>query len=762
MIKEDSSSSTKSLSTKQQSHHSGQGDAGESPITASKFYSPFYNFGAPSESTTAQQLLETLNKMSDFIIDIKALNNFIRLLYNTSAVETARSQKLIEEFAPLNDAVEQMVNHSDQEARFLESHIKNLLIAVLESLGVTRSEQSKDIIDKIDRNLFERNCDCQAWATFPRNINCLLTREEQAITESCDLLAHLCHIYEVYSDIFVCDTEGKIVAAGNNRHLQGTDCSMTEWFQGSIRGEVYVTDMYYCNLVNHHIVAYSAPVNDNNGKVIGVLSTRFNWDFVHEMLTSAKVEREYPVWVLSKTGKVIASRNGIGVLTDDLTWLNIGQIAMLGLDGFTNEALRNGQTTVLGGSRTQGYNNYAGKDWSVVIGQPLELRSSIHFGKTFSPTNNEGIEEHGNPAEVRLALSKPTLEKAVTEEPSQISLLSTPNDQDMKVDSLIHSDIANANLIKYAKHVQDSIGELNTINSDTLLISLNAAIKSSRAGEDGRGLSVVSDQIRKISIRSKHTTDDINLAVADLLQGVDALRVVKVKDAAWDAIDKVDRNLFERNCDVQAWTVFQEVIDCAKNKSDTHKAHALLNNLHRIYEIYDDIYLLNSSGEVLVAAIDENLKGKDFSHEAWFKGSVEGKVTVTDMFYAETTKNYTVAYSAPVVSDGQVVGVLTTRFNWNFIYDIIDKTIVPHGSQVYLLNNEGTLIASTDREGILERSFADSPAFQEALLGYIGVHVELDPTTEKPCAYVGYAQTKGYNKYSGKGWVVLISQSISQ
>ncbi len=204
--------------------------------------------------------------MSDLLTDIKMLNNAIRLLYNTSSVETARSSKLIEEFEPLNIEVERMVNHSDREVKFLDTHISNLLFAVLESLGVNRSEQSRDIIDKIDRNLFERNCDCQAWATFPDNINCLITKEEDDITHSCNLLAHLCQIYEVYCDIFLLDSSGKIIASGNNRHLTGTDCSNTDWFNGSISGQVHVTDMFHCKLVNHKVVAYSCPVLDEGKK----------------------------------------------------------------------------------------------------------------------------------------------------------------------------------------------------------------------------------------------------------------------------------------------------------------------------------------------------------------------------------------------------------------------------------------------------------------------------------------------------------------
>ncbi|MBF0298053.1 MAG: hypothetical protein HQK51_04995, partial [Oligoflexia bacterium] len=43
----------------------------------------------------------------------------------------------------------------------------------LRSTAARYYELSEDLIDKLDRNLFGRNCDVQAWAIFEANIKCL-------------------------------------------------------------------------------------------------------------------------------------------------------------------------------------------------------------------------------------------------------------------------------------------------------------------------------------------------------------------------------------------------------------------------------------------------------------------------------------------------------------------------------------------------------------------------------------------------------------
>lgn len=43
-----------------------------------------------------------------------------------------------------------------------------------------------------------------------------------------------------------------------------------------------------------------------------------------------------------------------------------------------------------------------------------------------------------------------------------------------------------------------------------------------------------------------------------------------------------------------------------------------------------------------------------------------------------------------------MIGVFTTRFNWEFIYDIIDPVKIDEKSKLYAINSEGYIIASKD------------------------------------------------------------------
>lgn len=71
--------------------------------------------------------------------------------------------------------------------------------------------------------------------------------------------------------------------------------------------------------------------------------------------------------------------------------------------------------------------------------------------------------------------------------------------------------IANMNKIKelYNKILQFS-NEIRTLANQTNLLSLNASIESSKAGEFGKGFSVVASEIRKLATRTKDFVDSIS------------------------------------------------------------------------------------------------------------------------------------------------------------------------------------------------------------------------------------------------------------
>ncbi|WP_416176482.1 methyl-accepting chemotaxis protein [Clostridium sp.] len=60
------------------------------------------------------------------------------------------------------------------------------------------------------------------------------------------------------------------------------------------------------------------------------------------------------------------------------------------------------------------------------------------------------------------------------------------------------------------ENMDEIIKYINSISNTTNLLGLNAAIESARAGEYGKGFSVVSNEIRKLALNSKNSANQIN------------------------------------------------------------------------------------------------------------------------------------------------------------------------------------------------------------------------------------------------------------
>lgn len=169
-----------------------------------------------------------------------------------------------------------------------------------------------------------------------------------------------------------------------------------------------------------------------------------------------------------------------------------------------------------------------------------------------------------------------------------------------------------------------------------------------------------------------------------------------------------------------------------------------------IYEVYHDLFVVNNDGIIVAAGVHQELVGRDVSKDEWFRQTVDtNDVYVTDMYYSKTINGYTLSYSCPVRDDnGSIIALFTTRFNWDFIYDIIDSVKLSTGSELFVINNKGVVIGSLDRKGILQKSLSSLQAVKKLFAGEkYGYTIENEFGRQKIFAC---CRTKGYNAYKGK------------
>ena len=309
---------------------------------------------------------EDMKKVIEGVQDIAKQTNLLSL---NSAIEAARAGEAGRGFSVVAEEIKKLATKSFESTKESGKIIQNIVTRADEVMAVRTADLAYDTIDKVDRNLFERNCDAQAWANFDRVRKCLCTSDVSVIKDTREFLKKIIDIYEVYFELLVIDLQGNIVATGNNSEHIGKNVAQAEWFKEVQKvNAISVSDLYICPLGSRPALAYSCPIYDHEQKnIIGYFSSRFNWEFIYDILDSARVGKNGAIYIVNKNGYVIASKDHEDILKTDLSNLQGVQEAIKGeIYGYTLEKQRTGATKIVGYAHTRGYNAYRGKNWSAI------------------------------------------------------------------------------------------------------------------------------------------------------------------------------------------------------------------------------------------------------------------------------------------------------------------------------------------------------------------------------------------------------------
>jgi len=327
--------------------------------------------------------------------------------------------------------------------------------------------------------------------------------------------------------------------------------------------------------------------------------------------------------------------------------------------------------------------------------------------------------------------------------------------------------------------LRESIADIQDVNDDIHVLSVNAKIQAARAGDSGKGFGVVADMVRGMVTRTQDITDrlqrNVESTVGELLSLNSFLgtkvRGERLSQVASTMIDIVDRNLYERSCDVRWWATEDAVVRALSQPTaeNLQKASHRLGVILDSYTVYLDIVLCDLSGVVLANGRPEQYKsvGSKVDANVWFHEARRSKngtefgfegVHLSPLVNDKSVLVYSCAVRKDGESSGEQIGVLGVVFNWaglgNVVVEHAEDTLAAETENhlhAHLFYPDGTVIASRGGRGMLQKmNDRTLKLIDNRPLGTIL------PDSEKAKNLVaGFALSQGFETYR-TGWYAII------
>ena len=279
------------------------------------------------------------------------------------------------------------------------------------------------------------------------------------------------------------------------------------------------------------------------------------------------------------------------------------------------------------------------------------------------------------------------------------------------------------------KQLRQALQKIDEINRITRIISMNARIEAVRIGAAGRSFGVIAEEMDTLSRRVSDAAQEIDRMAdrtsTDLRERLDRLqtdvRRTRLTDLALANIDLIDRNLYERSCDVRWWATDAAVVAATQDPNPAALAHASqrLGQILDSYTVYFDLVLADLDGTVIANGRPRQYRsvGQSVAQQAWFQSAMataSGEEFGFQSMHASPLAGgeRVLVYACTVRQDGRVtgrpLGVLGIVFRWDALAQtIVERTPLSEAewrrSRVCIVDGQGLLLADTQAAGWLGR-----------------------------------------------------------
>ncbi|MBY0588955.1 cache domain-containing protein [bacterium] len=327
----------------------------------------------------------------------------------------------------------------------------------------------------------------------------------------------------------------------------------------------------------------------------------------------------------------------------------------------------------------------------------------------------------------------------------------------------------------------NAVQEIHGLNERARMLSFNAKIEAGRAGGAvGAAFGVVARAMQELSETTSHVADGLRAETREQIRALQStveqiateMQGERLVDMALTNIDLIDRNLYERTCDVRWWATDSAIIDALVQGDPESRQYASrrMGVILDAYTVYFDLVIADRQGRIVCNGRPNLFRSEGQWHDSatWFQSAI--KTTSVNQFGFEGVHDSplvggkgSLVYSCGIRPPGQpnapCLGVLGVVFDWKGLSQtIVEKTkisdpLLPK-SHVAILDESGKVLAD------IKKSFIGQtltiPGLKSLFQQPRGFAVQ-QLADER--VIVAHAQSPGFETFS-TGWHSVIIEPV--